>query len=206
MQRQPLKSSAFAARAGAARARGFTYLGVLFLVAFMALALGIAGEVWHTAAAREKEKDLLYAGNQYRRAIERYYVNVMRQYPRTLEDLLQDPRKPNIERYLRKLYFDPITGKSEWGVVKAPDGGVMGVYSMSEDAPIKTSNFPAVNKDFEGAAKYSDWKFVYNPTTAQAPVGQPGQQPGATPGQSQGAGQTGLQPLLQPSMMGQPPK
>jgi type II secretory pathway pseudopilin PulG len=194
-----------ASSTGSRRHAGFTYLGVLFLVAFMALAIGITGEVWRTATLREKEKDLLFAGNQYRRAIERYYLNGMRQYPRTLDDLLQDPRKPNIERYLRKPYFDPITGKSEWGIVKGPDGGVMGVYSMSEDAPIKTSNFPLANKDFEGAAKYSDWKFVYNPAT-QVPVGQqPGQQPGAVPGQSQGAGATGLQPLLDPSMMGQPP-
>ena len=55
------------------------------------------------------EAELLYGGNQYRRAIERYYVSGPRQFPRALEDLLKDPRKPGTERYLRKLYIDPLS-------------------------------------------------------------------------------------------------
>jgi type II secretory pathway pseudopilin PulG len=155
-----------------ARVAGFTYLTVLFVVAFMGLGLAIAGQVWQTAIMREREAQLLYAGNQYRRAIERYYLSGLNQYPRTLEDLLKDPRKPGTQRYLRKLYPDPLTGKSEWGVMKAPDGGIMGVYSQSEDKPIKTAGFALVNRDFEGAAKYADWKFAYNPAAAQVPVPQ----------------------------------
>jgi len=156
---------------------GFTYLTVLFMVAFMGLGLALTGEVWHTARMRDKEAQLLYAGNQYRRAIERYYLSGPRQYPRTLEDLLKDPRKPGTERYLRKLYFDPLTGSSEWSLVKAPDGGIMGVYSSSEDKPIKVAGFGFANPGFENAAKYSDWKFFYDPGVQQAPV-QPLQQPG----------------------------
>jgi len=157
---------------------GFTYLTILFVIAFMGLVLALTGEIWHTAALRDKEAQLLYVGSQYRRAIERYYLSGPRQYPRTLEDLLKDPRKPNVERYLRRIYFDPVTGSTEWGVVKAPDGGIRGVYSQSEDKPIKTAGFDLRNKAFEGAEKYSDWKFVYDPAAQQAPVtGAP--QPGA---------------------------
>jgi type II secretory pathway pseudopilin PulG len=162
------------------RDRGFTYLTVLFLVAFMGLGLALAGEVWQTGIAREREVQLLYAGNQYRGAIERYYLSGLNQYPRSLEDLLKDPRKPDTQRYLRKLYPDPLTAKGEWGIVKGPDGGIMGVYSQSEDKPIKVAGFPLVNRDFENAAKYSDWKFVYSPQTQQVPVpaqGAPGSQP-----------------------------
>jgi type II secretory pathway pseudopilin PulG len=159
--------------------QGFTYLTVLFLVAFMGLGLALTGEVWQTGVAREREAQLLYAGNQYRRAIERYYLSGLNQYPRALEDLLKDPRKPNTERYLRKLYADPLTLKGEWGIVKGPDGGIMGVYSQSEDKPVKVAGFPLVNRDFEGTAKYSDWKFVYSPATQQVPVPQGPQ--GATP-------------------------
>ena len=165
------------------REAGFTYLTVLFAIAFMGLGLALTGEVWHTALTRDREMQLLYAGNQYRRAIERYYVSGPRQFPRTLEDLLKDPRKPGTERYLRKLYFDPLTGKSEWGLVKAPDGGIMGVYSLSEDSPKKLAGFAFANRDFEGAAKYSDWKFLYNPGTQQMPITQ--QVPGTGPGTRQ---------------------
>lgn len=170
---------------------GFTYMTVLFVIAFMGLGLAMTGEVWHTAAMRDKEKQLLYAGNQYRRAIERYYVSGPQQYPRAIDDLLRDPRKPGTERYLRKPYFDPITGKSEWGVVKAPDGGIMGVYSTSEGTPWKTSGFTYANRDFEGTIKYSDWKFIYNAAAQQVPL-QPQQQPGAP------LPQVPLQPLQQP--------
>ncbi len=165
------------------RRAGFTYLTVLFAIAFMGLGLALAGEVWQTALARDREMQVLYAGNQYRRAIERYYVSGPRQFPRALEDLLKDPRKPGTERYLRKLYFDPLTGKSEWGIVKAPDGGIMGVYSLSEDSPKKVANFAFANREFEGATKYSDWKFLYTPGTQQVPVAQ--QLPAPNPGTQQ---------------------
>jgi len=149
-------------------AAGFTYLTILFVVALMGVGLALAGEVWHTAAMREREAALLWTGEQYRRAIERYYLAGPRQYPRELADLLKDSRKANVERYLRRLYPDPITNSDEWGIVKAPDGGVMGVYSRSEDKPFKEAGFKSAQADFAGARKYSDWKFVYvSPAAAQ---------------------------------------
>lgn len=141
--------------------RGFTYLTALFMVAILAGGLALAGEVWHTSAAREKEAELLFIGHQYRKAIERYYLSgPQRQYPRALEDLLKDPRRPGAERYLRKLYPDPVTGKA-FALVKAPDGGILGVHSPSEDKPFKTGGFKVRDAAFEGKSKYSDWKFVH---------------------------------------------
>lgn len=150
------------------RARGFTYMNVLFLVAIMTGGLALTGDVWHTASMREKEAELLFVGHQYRKAIERYYLTgPQRQYPRSLEDLLKDPRQPNTVRYLRKLYPDPVTGK-EWVIVKAPDGGILGVHSVSEDTPFKTANFKLRDRTFDGAQKYSDWKFVFQPAAPKA--------------------------------------
>lgn len=144
------------------RTRGFTYLTLLFIVALLGAGLALTGEVWHTAALREKEAELLFVGHQYRKAIERYYLSgPQRQYPRALEDLLKDPRRPGAERYLRTLYPDPVTGKNEWGLVKAPDGGILGVHSLSEAKPLKIAGFRARDQGFEGAAKYSDWNFAY---------------------------------------------
>ena len=90
------------------------------------------------------------------------------QYPRTLDDLLKDPRQPSTQRYLRKLYPDPMTGKSEWGFVKGPDGGIGGVYSLSEDKPLKVAGFKLRDASLEGAQKYSDWKFTYSPAPPPA--------------------------------------
>lgn len=151
------------------RAAGFTYMTILFVVAIMGAGLALVGEVWHTAAMREKEAELLYAGNQYRKAIERYYLSGPQQYPRSLSDLLKDPRKAGTERYLRKLYPDPITGGNEWGLSKAPDGGVMGVYSLSAQKPLKSANFRARDNELTGASVYSDWKFIFAPAPQPAP-------------------------------------
>jgi len=157
-----------------ARHRGFTYLGVLFIVAIMGVGLALAGEVWETSAKREKEAELLFAGHEYRKAIERYYLTgPQRQYPRNLSDLLKDPRQPGTVRHLRRLYPDPMTGASEWGLVKAPDGGIAGVHSLSEDAPVKTAGFKVRDASLEGAQKYSEWKFSFVPAAPPAAKPQP---------------------------------
>ena len=161
------------------RQRGFTYLTVLFIVAILMGGLALVGEVWETSAKREKEADLLFVGNQYRNAIQRYVLAGKAQYPQKLEDLLKDPRQPSIQRYLRKLYPDPITGKSEWGFVKGPDGGIGGVYSLSEDKPLKVAGFKLRDASLEGAQKYSDWKFAYSPAPAPGAAPPGATQPGA---------------------------
>ena len=147
--------------------RGFTYLTILFMLAIMTGGLALAGEVWNTSAMREKEAELLFVGNEYRKAIERYYLSgPQRQYPKSLEQLIKDPRQPGTVRYLRRLYPDPITGKDEWGLVKSADGGFAGVYSLSEAAPLKTAGFAVRDATFEGKTKYAEWQFVFAPVAA----------------------------------------
>jgi type II secretory pathway pseudopilin PulG len=146
-----------------ARMRGFGYIGLLILVTMMSAALAGAGEVWHTAQQREKEQELLFAGGQFRRAIAQYYANTpgkARRYPLQLEELLKDPRHPGIRRYLRKIYLDPMTGKAEWGLVTGPGGEIHGVYSRSQDTPLKQASFRLTEKAFEGKTKYSEWVFI----------------------------------------------
>ena len=148
------------------RQRGFTYLAVLFLVALMGLALTGIATVWHTAAQREKERDLLYVGKQFRLAIESYYEGspgALKKYPPNLEELLKDSRFPGIRRHLRRIYRDPVGGGSEWGLVPAPEGGIMGVHSLSADAPLKRGNFREAERGLADKGRYADWQFVYRP-------------------------------------------
>ena len=143
------------------RWEGFTYLTVLFMVAILAGGLALVGEVWQTSSVREKEAELLFVGHQYRKAIERYYLaGPQRQYPRELEHLLKDPRLPGTQRHIRRLYADPVTGEP-FALVKAPDGGILGVYSPSEDKPLKTGGFKVRDAALEGKAMYAEWKFVH---------------------------------------------
>jgi type II secretory pathway pseudopilin PulG len=167
------------------RCTGFTYLGLLFFVAIMGAGLVAVAQVWHTQVQRDKEVELLFVGNQFRRAIGQYYERAPgggRQYPKRLEDLVQDQRFPNVQRYLRRIYADPMTGKAEWGLVKAPDGSILGVHSLSQEAPLKVAGFSTADAAFADSLSYREWKFVYLPATQGA--GQPGAPgtPGAAPG------------------------
>ncbi len=145
--------------------RGFTYLGVLVIVALMGFGLAAFGELYSHAAKREKERELLFIGEQFRNAIASYYNKSpgVKVYPKKLEDLLEDKRFPMPQRHLRRVYGDPMTGKADWALVEAPGGGFMGVHSVSEETPVKSGNFSAKNAAFEGAENYTKWMFTYSP-------------------------------------------
>lgn len=150
---------------------GFTYLAILFVVAAAGIALARTGLDWSRAAQREKEAELLFIGNEYRKAIALYYERTpgaVKKYPAKLEDLLSDTRYVTLQRHLRKLYRDPMTKEANWGLVMAPEGGIMGVHSLSTEASIKKSGFAYADLAFEGKGRYADWVFSYVPA-ASAP-------------------------------------
>ena len=145
--------------------RGFTYLGLLIIVAVMGAGLAAFGQLYSHAAQREKEQELLFIGSQFRDAIASYYNKSpgAKVYPRKLEDLLEDRRFPMAQHHLRRVYSDPMTGKTEWGLDEAPGGGFMGVHSLSEETPVKSGNFTVKDQGFEGAEHYTKWIFAYSP-------------------------------------------
>lgn len=143
---------------------GFSYIGLLILVAMMGVALAATGDLWQTTRQREREDELLYVGHQFRQAIQRFYQQTpgrVKRYPMSLDELLLDPRFLDKRRYLRKVYIDPMTGSADWGLVKGPNGELYGVYSKSEEVPIKKANFKLADAAFEGRSKYSEWQFTY---------------------------------------------
>jgi type II secretory pathway pseudopilin PulG len=141
---------------------GFTYLWVLLTVAIMAAGLAAVAEVASTTLRRDKEAELLFAGDQFARAIALYRASSpgAQQYPQRLEDLLADNRFPNVRRHLRRIYADPMTGSADWTLVRGPGGGIVGVHSRSTGKPLKTANFPAGYEAFGSAASYAEWRFV----------------------------------------------
>lgn len=152
-------------------AGGFTYIVVLFAIAFIGVGLALVSELWSQTRQREKEHELLYIGHRFREAISQYYQRspgTIKRYPETLEQLLEDKRYLTMQRYLRKIYIDPMTGKAEWGVIAAPGGGIMGVHSLSDATPAKLDNFDAADQSFGQSKKYSGWQFTYVPPQSEA--------------------------------------
>jgi hypothetical protein len=70
-------------------------------------------------------------------------------------------------RHLRRIFVDPMTRRAEWGLLRQPDGGIRGVYSLSTGRPFRTDDLPG---GLTAGATYADWKFTVD-DAAPAPAG-----------------------------------
>jgi type II secretory pathway pseudopilin PulG len=183
MIRRPIEGSKI--RLFACR-RGLTLIGLIVALAILSLSAGMAGTAWSVLRQKDREKELLFRGNQYRRAIASYYNRSdigKNQYPSSLEDLLEDGRGLDKVKHIRQLFPDPMTDL-DWQTVPAPEGGIMGVRSQSSARPFKEKGFSTENRSFEKAKQYSDWQFVFRPAKTGAGKSAPGKSGGQ--GQEQG--------------------
>ena len=147
--------------------RGFTYIGLLALIALIGYFLAVAGQVVATSAQRERETELLFVGHEYRHAIGRFFRQNHR-YPQTLDELVSaGDAGPLPAHFLRRPYPDPMTGSSDWTLVAAPGSGIMGIASTSTRAPLKQAGFDDEDIDFDAADSYTKWVFSYDPALAQ---------------------------------------
>lgn len=143
---------------------GFTFLTAIFMVMILGIMLGMSNQVWSTIMKRERERELIFRGNQVKEGIENWYN---KDYPpgkghvvhalTELKHLTESPFSLEHEAYVRpSALVDPITRK-EWVPVKALEqpqssskGGasvlplqamgaaIVGVRSSSDDKPLKT--------------------------------------------------------------------
>ena len=163
--------------------RGMTLFTVLLAVVVIGLMLSLTGQTWSKVMQREREAELLFRGDQYRRAIESYYATGhagVGIYPRTLKDLIKDPRSAQIKRHLRKAYLDPFTN-AEFELIGGGgvgDGGsssvqasgqIKGVRSASTLTPFRQDGFPEEYAAFKNARSYAKWEFIYTPKNVLPP-------------------------------------
>lgn len=157
---------------GRSRQGGFTLVAVLAAMFLLALATQGLMTAVSQEVRREREAELIRIGTAYAEAIRAYYESSpgsTKQWPKALEELTDDKRFVDRRRHLREAYGDPVTRSLPWGIVAAPDGGIAGVYSRSEEAPIRSAALDTGLAATQGASRYADWQFTYLPT---APAGQ----------------------------------
>ncbi len=109
-----------AERRATAGERGFALLLVLFVMTLMLLAAMTASPVLYTQVQREKERETIWRGQQYARAVKLFFRKNGR-FPASLEDL----SKPRLNvRFLRKPYADPLnTEDGSWRIIYVGPGG-----------------------------------------------------------------------------------
>lgn len=167
--------------------QGFTYLGLIILVTVLGLVGAATLKIDALLRRADKEAELLFVGAAFADALTSYAAATppgQPTQPPSLKELLRDPRSPAVRRHLRKIYIDPMTGSTDWGIVWMADGkGVLGVYSKSPAQPLKIANFDAKLVGFEGKQHIYEWHFVGTgpqprvppaaPLVPPAPVAQP---------------------------------
>lgn len=173
------------------RRRGYALVFALMLVAAASFAAMVAVAGRETEAQREREAQLLFVGDQYRRALASYAgiapSGGATTYPAKLDELLEDKRFPNPVRHLRQLYVDPMTGAADWQL-ELQQGRIVGLHSASTKAPLRHANFPDRYGSFANAHSYADWHFSAAPTsTAVGSPGAAGAAPGGAPAAAPGA-------------------
>ncbi len=148
---------------------GFTYIALLAVIVIVGITMGSAAKSWQNISLRDKEEELLFRGDQYSQAIERFTSAIPgnRLYPQSIDELLLDNRTPQGKRHLRQKYLDPITGKDFIEIRDPLTNRIIGVHSPSDKEPLKQGNFPGSYQEFEGKRSYSEWKFQFMPKQGQ---------------------------------------
>ena len=164
---------------------GFAMGALLVSLFVMSLLMAMALPVWHHAAQREREAELIFRGEQYARAIALWQRQRPGSVPQDIETLIE-------ERFLRKRYRDPVTNDGEFRILLQSDvatittdqntaventtepasdqqppnsgvvgqaggvaGGIVGVVSTSTDPSIAS---------YKGRNQYDEWIFIHSAT------------------------------------------
>jgi len=154
---------------------GYAMAALLVGLAIMGVLISVVLPVWSQVAQREREAELIFRGEQYSRSIELYQRKNLGQLPVDFKDLVD-------QRFLRKLYKDPMTSSGEFEVLyerensglvvldeavlrrsrdlnQSRQGGIIGVASKSIEDSLRIYN---------DGIKYNEWRFVYNSSTDKA--------------------------------------
>jgi type II secretory pathway pseudopilin PulG len=155
---------------------GFAYVMLLAAIALISIAASSSLSLGATMARRDAERQLLAVGLEFQQALRSYAgvppgatLPTAARGPRSLEELLKDPRVPGTRRHLRQIYADPLTGRTQWGLVKDAEGYILGIYSLADGKPNQRHGFES-QLSLNDAENYSQWVFGLPPAVRSRPA------------------------------------
>ena len=92
---------------------GFTFIGLMVVIALINISLAVAVTSWVTIDKRAKETELIWRGQQYVRAL-RCHQAKTGALPDDLDELLESD-------CIRAVYPDPMSPDGEWRIIRESD-------------------------------------------------------------------------------------
>ena len=115
-------------RPGNAKESGFTLAGVLVIMTIMMIVVAYTvPRMWSTVMKREREKQTIYAMQQYAKAIVEFREK-NKTYPTSIQQL-KDARQPRMIRGPKGEYVDPLTGEVDWLVIPQAAGASLPAHT-----------------------------------------------------------------------------
>jgi type II secretory pathway pseudopilin PulG len=173
---------------------GYVLLTLLLVMALLIIAAGTAATDIAFSIRREREEELIHRGVQYRRAI-RAFTKKTGRFPVRLEEL----DNTDGQRFLRKHYKDPITGK-DFKLVHMSD---IQIYA-NPAAVVPNAGVDVDTGTDSGAPSNSTKTAEQSADSADNPPA-PSLSPGSQAGQRGTASATPLSASLSASSSGQQP-
>src|SRR6266478_85325 len=108
---------------------GFSLSALIFFATAASILAAAAVPAYQMQAKRERERELIFRGEEYTRAIQKYQRK-FGVYPSSIDQLVQT----NGLRFLRRPYKDPITDKDFRLILINPDGSLTGSKTFAQNA------------------------------------------------------------------------
>jgi type II secretory pathway pseudopilin PulG len=108
---------------------GFSLAALIFLATAASILAAAAYPAYQMQAKRELEEELIFRGEEYTRAIQKYQRK-FGVYPTSLDQLVET----NGLRFVRRAYKDPITDKDFRLITINPDGSLTGSVTFNRTA------------------------------------------------------------------------
>ena len=99
---------------------GYALLIMMMIATVLLISLAAALPSVYVEGQREKEKELMFRGEQYARAIELFHTQFNR-YPTNVKELLHT----NGLSFLRRAYTDPMSKGGKWRFIHATANGII---------------------------------------------------------------------------------
>jgi type II secretory pathway pseudopilin PulG len=109
--------------------KGFTLAGVIVIMTIMMIFVAYTvPRQWSTIMKRERERETIYAMQQYAKAITEFRLK-NNTYP-TSPQQLKDARMPRMIRGVKGEFADPLTGEVDWLVIPQSAAGALPQHNI----------------------------------------------------------------------------